>query len=203
MITTSSHGPRSKSLSVPRWSTAKYQGSEYKFLFKPDKDLFCQICGEIANDPHQTSCCSSLLCRVCVPDGKQCLICQKSGICKSYPDRRSCKRIQEMEVICPNAPHGLECEWIGELQKVPDHQKQECKREHILCQYSEIGCTESMYRSDIKTHNKTHLQSHLDLSMKAVVNLTATIKNIQEQLAQQKGAIDSLTEEIRLSLIHI
>lgn len=102
-----------------------------------------------------------------------------------------------MEVICPNAPHGFECDWIGELQDVPEHQQQECMRECILCAYSEIGCTELMYRSDIETHEDTHLRSHLDLSMKTVVKLVATIKQMQEQLTQQKSAIDCLTEEMK------
>ena len=102
-----------------------------------------------------------------------------------------------MEVICPNAPHGLECEWIGELQDVQEHRQQECMREHTLCTYSEIGCTEMMYRSDIETHEETHLRSHLDLSMKTVISLVATVKEMQEQLAQQKSTIDSLTKEVK------
>ena len=102
-----------------------------------------------------------------------------------------------MEVICPNAPHGLECDWIGELQDVPEHQQQECMRESIMCAYSEIGCTEKMCRSDIEIHEDKYLRYHLDLSMKTVVKLVATMKQMQEQLTQQKSAIDSLTEEIK------
>ena len=99
-----------------------YQGIEFKFIGKPDRDFFCQVCREIADEPHQTSCCSSLLCRSCVPDG-ECTICHnsKSGICNSYPDKRSERRIEQMEVLCPNAPHGLECQWKGELSCVAEH----------------------------------------------------------------------------------
>ena len=99
--------------------------------------------------------------------------------------------------MCPNAPSGLECEWIGELQDVPEHRQQECMRERVLCAYSEIGCVELMCRSDFEAHEEAHLRSHLDLSMKTVVNLVTTVKEMQEQLAQRKSAIDSLTEEIK------
>ena len=88
--------------------------------------------------------------------------------------------------MCPNAPCGLECEWIGELQNVPEHRQQECIRECVLCAYSEIGCAELMYWSDFETHEEAHLRSHLDLSMKTVVNLVTAVKEMQEQLAQQK-----------------
>ena len=116
--------PRSMSLSIPMWSPAIYQGIEYKFIDKPDPDLIYQIRKEIANEPHQTSCCSSLLCKTCVPEG-ECTICQ-SGICNGYPDKQSQKRILQMEVLCPNAPHALECQWKGKLSDVEEH-RLECQ----------------------------------------------------------------------------
>ena len=171
-----------------------YQGIEYKFIGKPDRDLFCQICKEIANEPHQTSCCSSLLCKSCVPDS-ECMICRnlKSS---SYPDKRSQRRIQQMEVLCPNAPHGLECQWRGELSDVAEH-RLECQREHISCPFSKIGCKEEMNRCDVETHKEKHKQVHLDLSLEMVLSLTTAVEGLQEQLAQQKSALGSLTEEMK------
>ena len=172
-----------------------YQGIEYKFIGKPDQDFFCQICGEIANEPHQSNCCSSLLCRSCIPES-ECPICLKSGICKSYPDRRSQRRIQQMEVICPNAPHGLECQWRGELSAVAEHQL-ECQRETIPCPYTKIGCEAQVYRCDVKTHEEKHKQVHLDLSMKMVLSLTTAVEEMQEKFEKQNDTMDSLIKDIK------
>lgn len=103
-----------------------------------------------------------------------------------------------MEVLCPNAPHALECQWKGELSDVEEH-RLECQREFISCPYSKIGCQEEMYRSDVKAHKEKHKETHLDLSMEMVLSLTLAVEELQEQLAQQKSVIDNLTEEIKRS----
>lgn len=103
-----------------------------------------------------------------------------------------------MEVICPNAPNGLVCQWIGELAGVAEH-RLECQREIILCPYNRIGCEEKMCRCDVKTHKEQNKEVHLDLSMEMVVSLVTTIEEMREQLKQQNDTINSLVKELKKS----
>ena len=53
-----------------------------------------------------------------------------------------------------------------------------------------------MYRSKLQKHEKESRESYLNLSMKKVITLTSTIKELQESVEQLKTAVHELQQEL-------
>ena len=70
-----------------------------------------------------------------------------------------------------------------------------CPRENVPCSYSEVGCEEKMYRNKMKQHEREYRDAHLNLAMKKVVSLTATVSELQERVDQLTASFKAFKEQ--------
>ena len=96
-----------------------------------------------------------------------------------------------LELVCPNSFHGLGCDWKGKLGEVFEHRLL-YHREEIACPYSVLGCEEKMKRESLKEHEEKSRDEHLNLSMKTVVSMATTIKELQERVVELQKSVVQL-----------
>ena len=123
----------------------------------------------------------------------KCSICSKPS--NTEPEDRSDELIKSLRVWCPNSVgDGLGCDWKGELRGVSEHRKM-CPRENVPCSYSEVGCKEKMYRNKMNEHEREFRDAHLNLAMKKVVSLTATVSELQDRVDQLTASFKAFKEQ--------
>lgn len=98
-----------------------------------------------------------------------------------------------MQIICPNSVHGFGCAWKGELQEVCKH-RLECPREVVMCTYSVVGCKERMCRDKMTKHED---ENHLDCTVKMVVSMATTIKELQGRIEQLEITLHNLSTQFK------
>lgn len=168
----------------------RYNRLTYQFIDPLPEDLTCQKCHQLAYEPQQMKCCSNLYCEPCLPSHLSgwCPSCRKDG--ESFPDGRSKSRIGKLCVKCPNSLS--QCPWEGRLDDVTEHRSQ-CEKETVPCTYRDIGCEEEMLRDKLKEHEEEMRQTHLDSSMKKIMEL-------QETVRRQNKAIEEMDKRCQLLL---
>ena len=127
-----------------------YKGKEYEVQEKPEEDLECRICLQLACDPCQTSCCGQTLCFECdrnLPPLKSCPYCRDPD-CQVTRDARIKRKIRSLTAYCPN--HNEKCSWLGSIVKVNDHLEMSCPEQFICCQF--VECTRRVRRKNMADH---------------------------------------------------
>ena len=131
---------------------------ECDFLQTPDEGLMCQICYDVAAQPHITTCCKKLFCYTCLHRVKSsahphCPWCRQTsyGIQPSETDNAA---IQSLPVYC--TVRGSGCGWTGPLQDLA--------RTHLSaldgsCMFVTIpcpdGCGQQLPRGVLQDHKRT------------------------------------------------
>ena len=121
---------------------------------QPDGLFKCRICTLVLRDPHITECCGENACHHCIVkvaenDGP----CPIPG-CRSKNVKINLNRdlrsiILESDVYCQSKEAG--CEWVGNLDKLSKHLKEECPFVEEECQQN---CGVCIQRRRIKDHEK-------------------------------------------------
>ena len=118
-------------------------------------DLFkCRVCALVLRDPHITKCCGQNACHFCIvkaaENGGPCPIpgCRSKSV-KINLNRDLRSIILESCVYCQSKEAG--CEWVGKLDELTKHLKEECPFIEVECQYH-YGMR--MQRQAIEDHKK-------------------------------------------------
>ena len=122
-------------------------GYKCEFASPPPANLqhSCSICKLILREPHQTSCCNTSFCRVCIEcveaNNNPCPLCKKR-VFNKFPDVQLQRVVNVLEVLCPFNRQG--CMWVGllgnldkhlNLNPEPDSQPEGCYFASIPCVY--------------------------------------------------------------------
>ena len=163
----------------------EYKGESYQFVVDVPSTLLCNVCLELCSDPQQAVCCGKLFCLKCITIAKtksnsgNCPCCRQP--IKTFSDKRTKQEIGNLQIICPNVGRG--CRERPELRNAGEH-KNVCPLELISCQFSDVGCRETMLRKDSKDHNRTKIVEHLDLCRRRI----AKLEKIQTAPLSDKGS---------------
>ena len=189
-------------------------GYDCEFVDSPTPDLQtkCDICLRILCNPHQTQCCGSIFCKLCVEhfqEQKQpCPKCNQAEFTIFY-DKRLKRTLNELKVQCIHKKRG--CAWTGELGELDKHLNMNPTRDELLvgcefvditCEFSNAGCKACVPRKDMKSHRSEsyHLQL-LTETMKErdqqIGELTMELQRKEELLAQQTQEIQELTLKLQ------
>ncbi|KAG7492903.1 hypothetical protein MATL_G00019810 [Megalops atlanticus] len=126
-----------------------------KFVHKLEDQYMCPSCGRVVLNPHQTGC-GHIFCYQCIR-----AFLENSSVSKCPIDNaliksnevfqdNCCKReILNLEIYCTNSPN---CSYTMPLCRLQEHLKT-CFYESLQC--SNPGCTEVMYRKDLKEHTES------------------------------------------------
>ena len=119
-------------------------------------DLFkCRVCALVLRDPHITKCCGQNACHLCImkaaENGGPCPIpgCRNKSV-KINLNRDLRSIILESGVYCQLKEAG--CEWVGKLDELTKHLKEECPYVEVECQYH---CGMQMQRQTVEDHKKS------------------------------------------------
>ena len=141
-------------------SEQKYnvRGGGYSCKFvdesQPDGLFKCRICKLVLRDPHITKCCGENACHLCIvkaaENGGSCPIpgCRSKSV-KINLNRDLRSIILESAVYCQSKEEG--CEWVGKLDDLSKHLKEECSFVEEECQHN---CGVRVQRLNIKDHEK-------------------------------------------------
>ena len=118
----------------------------------------CSICKLILREPHQTSCCNTSFCRVCIErveaNNNPCPSCKKR-VFNKFPDVQLQRVVNVLEVLCTFNSQG--CMWVGLLGHLDKHlnlnpdpatQPEGCHFASIPCIY----CFEPVQRLNAQFH---------------------------------------------------
>ena len=153
-------------------SQPRYKGESYPFVVDVPSTLLCNVCLELCSDPQQAVCCGKLFCLDCIKkvktrnNDKNCPCCRQP--IKTFPDKRTEQEVGNLQIVCSNVGRG--CRERPELRNVGEH-KNVCPFELIPCQFSDVGCLETMLRKDSKDHNRKEIIEHLDLCRRRIAKL--------------------------------
>ena len=118
-------------------------------------DLFkCRVCALVLRDPHITKCCGENACHLCIvkaaENGGPCPIpgCRSKNV-KINLNRALRSIILENGVYCQSKEAG--CEWVGKLDELTKHLKEECLFAKEECPHN---CGILVQRQNIKEHRK-------------------------------------------------
>ena len=103
--------------------------------------LECEICLEVLNDPAQTSCCGQGYCKNYLKQvkSKSCPHCCSK--IEYYPDKKSLRMINDLQVKCPYHIEG-KCQWKGSSLEPKNHLKV-CDIKPVTCS---LGCGKQFER---------------------------------------------------------
>ena len=111
--------------------------------------LECEICLDVLCNPVQTSCCGQSYCKDCISQVKQkvCPHCRED--LEVFPDKKSIRFINELEVRCP---YHIEdkCQWKGCSSELNKHIKV-CNYKPVLCS---LGCGRQFEKKNEILHHK-------------------------------------------------
>ena len=120
----------------------------------PDGLFKCRICALVLRDPHLTECCGENACHLCIvneaENGRPCPIpgCRNKRV-KINLNRDLRSIILESDVYCQSKEAG--CGWMGKLDELDKHFKNECPYAEEECQHH---CGVSIQRRFIKDHER-------------------------------------------------
>ena len=121
---------------------------------QPDGLFKCRICTLVLRDPHITECCGENACHFCIvkaaDNGGPCPIpgCRSKSV-KINLNRDLRSIILESAVYCHSKEAG--CEWVGKLDELSKHLKEECLFVEEKCQHH---CGIQMQRQAVEDHKK-------------------------------------------------
>ena len=100
--------------------------------------------------------------------------------------------------VCPQYP--IQCTNTGCSKKVPRSQmithKESCPKEIISCEYSTIGCVETMKREEQEEHNEQSMNEHLQMAVKEIADLKSVKETSDREIADLKRAKETSDREI-------
>ena len=157
--------------------------------------LVCKICQAVSRDPHETKCCNNTFCKSCIDKAYiQCK--QKCPICRSFLETAEavqiCRRIKQLDVYCEYENDG--CQWIGQVEAINKHLKDECSYKPILCEYHIVGCKTKIIHGLQVEHNQKDMKNHFKLVSDCVKKLKDTEQQLKDTEQQLKYSEDKLTE---------
>ena len=122
------------------------------FVKEPPELFKCGVCRQVLQDPHITECCGKNACHSCITrvaeDGGPCPIpgcgCKKVKINFNRGLRSD---ILESSVYCQSKETG--CEWVGKLDELNRHLREECLFVEVECQYH---CGVQIQRKAVEDH---------------------------------------------------
>lgn len=131
-------------------------GYDYDFVGNIPDRCRCCLCRKVLCNPHLTGCCGSHFCHSCftyyqaTQKGKKiCPGCGEEDF-QSLLDKSVIKEVNKLEIYCPNCKDG--CEWVGELEKLQNHQTSEEGCGYVAVSCTNQGCEESVKRKDLPSH---------------------------------------------------
>ena len=152
------------------------------------KELQCEICKYIMDNPMLLGCCGQHLCEKCVTSIQQSNI---SGVrccpfCRSEQfttllHRGLLREVNGLRARCPNSSAG--CCWQGELKRVVEHIHPSVTASSVLvCQYQMVkckfpGCATKLLRRNLYTHEK-ELCEFRDFTCKFCLDVTNTYHEV-------------------------
>ena len=133
------------------------KGQNYFVVGTVPNDYICPICQDLLDEPQLTRC-GHLFCHKCLKSCKnrtskslECPLCR--ALCEdTFPDARSKRQIQNLQVACMNAP----CTWTGSLCELSNHRNGlKCEG----CLYEAVTCpndcqTTNILRKDLVDHQE-------------------------------------------------
>ena len=131
-------------------------GYDYDFVSNIPDRYRCCLCRKVLCDPYLTGCCGTHFCHSCftyyqaTQKGKK--ICPECGE-EDFPsllDKSVIKQVNTLEIYCPNCKDG--CEWVGELEKLQNHQTAEEGCGYVAVSCTNQGCEECVKRKDLPSH---------------------------------------------------
>ncbi|KAI1896916.1 hypothetical protein AGOR_G00099800 [Albula goreensis] len=125
-----------------------------KFVQKLEEQYVCPSCGRVVLNPHQTGC-GHIFCFQCIKallENRTTPKCPRDNT-PIQPNEvfqdNCCKReILNLEIYCTNTPN---CTYTVTLCHLQDHLRT-CQYESVQC--SNLGCTDVMFRRDLKAHTE-------------------------------------------------
>ena len=136
------------------------KGYDCQFTAHPPVTLQCScpICKLILREPHQTNCCQTSFCRVCIErveaNNNPCPNCKKRVFNKLHNIELQ-RALNGLQVVCTNSSQG--CRWVGLLGELEGHlnlnpepakQPEGCYFASISCIY----CFELIQRFNVQVH---------------------------------------------------
>ena len=117
--------------------------------------------------------------RECPHRPYRCEYCNRDGTYMSItgPHYETCNKYP---VECPN---GCDTTQIPR-DEVDRHKQEDCPLQFVPCQYKVIGCTEQVQRQDLQRHLEKEKDSHLQLAMDAVVDLTTKVNKMAAKVEE-------------------
>lgn len=114
-----------------------------------------------------------------------CEYCNLSGTYNSItgPHYKKCKKYP---VKCPN---NCTIETLPR-EEVEKHKKEDCPLQQVPCRYKRIGCTEQVRRQDLEHHLEEKEDSHLQLAMEAVLELTLKVDEMAVKIEELTAKCD-------------
>ena len=105
----------------------------------------------------------------------ECPHCKESG---EYKERTTThlKVCPSKKIPCPN--NG--CTATIPRCKVSQH-REKCSFELVTCKYTDIGCTEKVFRKNLEEHQNDN-QQHLQLAIDTVNQMQITINNVEDRI---------------------
>ena len=121
------------------------KGYECEFTSDPpvNLQLLCPICRLVLREPHETTCCQSNFCRVCIErieaNNNPCPSCKRRVFNKS-PNIRLQRALNGLEVTCTYKSQG--CRWVGLLGNLESHfnLNPEPACQPVGCHFAPVSC---------------------------------------------------------------
>ena len=168
-------------------SSTSRGGYDLQFAETLPSHLVCLICGFVAREPHEMSCCGKLYCKSCIQglratSSRQCPNCHRVGE-PSRPSQKSDSLIRGLMVCCKNASR--ECRWLGKLEEIDSHLL-ECPKAPVKCMYSDIGCRVRLLRENQEQHSVESIESHFMCALDMTVKLRRAYSELKRELQRVK-----------------
>lgn len=172
----------------------------------PKDHLKCKICHLIIREPHVEVNCGEQFCKGCIENVQKadepCPICKASSF-QIYPQNKSRKEIQGLQVYCINKKQG--CDWQGALKNLEGHlnfsgnsKENECAYQKVACS---LGCGERYERRLIEQHEtencmKRSTEQQLQVMFKVCNDVKQEMSVLQGRLEQSEETVQQHTQEI-------
>lgn len=129
-------------------------GFDYVFVGEVYRNYLCPICQLVLRDPHQTKCCGSHACSLCLEGCRArgrnaavlCPVCGKAGL-NSERDEYLAGKVAQLRIRCVHNPRG--CLWVGELNTLKLHVTRSCQYVELECP---LKCGSRILRRSLPEH---------------------------------------------------
>ena len=139
--------------------------------------LECEICLDVLNDPVMTTCCGQSYCKGCVSKlcNKVCPHCRED--IETFPDKRSVRFINELQIQCPYHIVENKCKWKGAPSELLNHLKV-CETKPIKCPH---GCGKQLEKKNMRLH------AECDCTLRLVSCIHCWRKMKNKEIAKHTG----------------